>query len=352
MASPETRERVATHDFIAPDASQPVAMPVDAAGASFAERPDVAAIVVTFNRCALLTDLVDSLLQQTCPLQALFIVDNASSDGTEATMRRLAARHPVIRYLRLPINTGGSGGFSRGVRAAHEAGHRWFWLMDDDVRALPDGLAGLVPYLSHAGCIHGRRRDFDGKPFFWQARFCEPLAMPLPVFGNVFRDAPTFETSVGVFEGMLVAREVVDRIGFPDARFFIKWDDAIYGWLASKVTRVLYVDHYALERRRRQRQVDLGLRHLNEASDLYRFHTVRNRPLVRAYLQRANAYSPFWFAIGSALILGKEAVRLLLVEHQVHGFAALWRGWQASRGQTSRAVAPVGPEQGPRRKPT
>ena len=80
---------------------------------------------------------------------------------------------------------------------------------------------------------------------------------------------------------MLVSRAVVDRIGFPDARFFITWDDAIYGWLASQVTRVLYVDHYALERRRRQRQVNLGLRHLNDASDLYRFHTVRNRPLVR-----------------------------------------------------------------------
>jgi rhamnopyranosyl-N-acetylglucosaminyl-diphospho-decaprenol beta-1,3/1,4-galactofuranosyltransferase len=209
------------------------------------------------------------------------------------------------------------------------------------VRALPDGLAGLVPHMGSAGCIHGRRWDFDGKPFFWQCRFSERLAMPVPVPGNVFEQGPEFETNVGVFEGMLVAREVVDRIGFPDARFFITWDDAVYGWLASQVARVLYVDHYALERRRRQRQVDLGIRHLNDASDLYRYHTMRNRPLVKAYVQRAGVYSPIWFAIGSALIVCKEAMRLLVVQHEVRGFAALWRGWRASRCEAPRAAVPA-----------
>lgn len=325
--------------------ADPPASPSDGA-------PDVAAVVVTFNRCALLTDLIESLLSQTVPLAAILVVDNASSDETEMRMRAIAARHPRVHYLRSSTNSGGSGGFARGVRAAHAAGHRWFWLMDDDVRALPDGLAGLVRYMPLAGCIHGRRRDFNGKPFFWQTRFNEPLGMPVPVFGNLFRERPSFETNVGVFEGMLVSRAVVDHIGFPDARFFITWDDAIYGWLASRVSKVLYVDHYTLERRRRQRQVNLGLRHLNDASDLYRFHTVRNRPLVRDYVQRAGVYSPFWFAVGSALILCKEAVRLMLVEHQVKGFAALWHGWQASHDTMPPAATYYRPELRPRRKTT
>ena len=298
---------------------------------------DIAAVVVTYNRCALLADLVRSLLSQSYRLQRIFIVDNASSDGTEHYGRRIAAEEGSVTYLRCPTNTGGSGGFHTGVRAAFEAGHRWLWLMDDDVRALPDALAGLVPHLSRAGCVHGRRRDFDGKPFFWQMRFSEKLAMPVPVVGNVFRDGSEFETNVGVFEGMLIERTVVERIGFPDHRFFITWDDAIYGWLASKVTRVLYVDHYALERRRWQRQVNLGLRHLNDASDLYRFHTLRNRPLVREYVRGEGVYSPGWFAFGTVLIVLKETLRLLLVQHEVRGFAALWRGWFA--GRDSRPAA-------------
>ncbi len=297
---------------------------------------DVAAIVVTYNRCELLTDLIDSLLRQTCPLARIFIVDNASSDGTEAYGRHVSSRHPSVRYLRSPINTGGSGGFQIGVRAAFDAGHRWFWLMDDDVRAFPDALAGLVPHLAGAGCVHGRRRDFDGKPFFWQMRFSERLAMPVPVAGDVFRDRPEFETNVGVFEGMLIERSVVERIGLPDHRFFITWDDAIYGWLASKVTRVVYVDHYVLERRRWQRQIDLVVRHLNDASDLYRFHTLRNRPLVKQYVRDEGVYSPVWFAFGTVLIVLKETARLLLVQHEVRGFAALWRGWLAGRETPSQ----------------
>lgn len=305
-------------------------------GASARDEVDVAAVVVTFNRCGLLAELIVSLLRQTCPLRAIYIIDNASVDGTEAYGRRVAAEQPNVKYLRSPTNRGGSGGFSDGVRAAHAAGHRWLWLMDDDVRALPDGLAGLVPYLSRGGCIHGRRWDFNGKPFFWQARFCERLAMPLPVPGNVFRRGPEFRTNVGVFEGMLIARTVVDRIGLPDSRFFITWDDAIYGWLASKVTRVLYVNHFALERRRRQRQLNVGFRHFNDASDLYRFHTVRNRPLVKEYVRREGVYSPFWFGVGSALVVCKEAARLLLVQHEVGGFKALWRGWRAGRTSVPR----------------
>ncbi len=148
-------------------------------------------------------------------------------------------------------------------------------------------------------------------------------------------------TNVGVFEGMLVAREVVDRIGMPDPRFFITWDDAIYGWLASKVTRVLYVDHFALERRRAQRQIDLGFRHFNDASDLYRFHTMRNRPLVKEYMKRGGTYRPVWFALGSALVVIREAVRLLLVQHEVAGFAALWHGWRAGRQAQTRRGLPA-----------
>ena len=297
---------------------------------------DVAAIVVTHDRCDLVTELVSSLLDQSFPLRAIYVVDNASSDATEARLHEMSGRCPRVRYLRLPVNTGGSGGFCAGMRAAHANGHRWFWLMDDDVLALQDGLAGLVPYMAEAGCIHGRRWDFNGKPFFWQVRFSEFLGMPVPVVGDVFRDGPVFATNVGVFEGMLVSRETVDAIGPPDARFFLTWDDAIYGWLASKVTRVLYVDHYALVRRRTQRQLNLLVRHLNDASDLYRFHTMRNRPLVREYLKGAGALSIAGFAIGSTLVVAKEAFRLLFVQHEVAGFLALWHGWRASRGAVPR----------------
>jgi len=42
----------------------------------------IAAVVVTYNRKQLLGECVDSLLRQTHPLDALYIIDNCSTDGT------------------------------------------------------------------------------------------------------------------------------------------------------------------------------------------------------------------------------------------------------------------------------
>ena len=98
-----------------PSSGVPDAAPV-------AEDRDIAAVVVTFNRCRLLTDLVHSLLQQSHRLQAIFIVDNASSDDTERDARALAAEHPAVVYIRCTTNTGGSGGFCTGVRGGARRG--------------------------------------------------------------------------------------------------------------------------------------------------------------------------------------------------------------------------------------
>jgi GT2 family glycosyltransferase len=46
----------------------------------------IAAVVVTYNRKSLLVEGLDSLLRQSRPLDALYIIDNASADGTYETL--------------------------------------------------------------------------------------------------------------------------------------------------------------------------------------------------------------------------------------------------------------------------
>lgn len=47
--------------------------------------------------------------------------------------------------------------------------------------------------------------------------------------------------NVGCFEGMLISREIVNKIGFPNKNYFIVGDDLEYGFLASHYTNVSYV---------------------------------------------------------------------------------------------------------------
>lgn len=303
----------------------------------------VAAVVVTYNRKDYLAALLPSLLESTRPLDAIYVVDNASTDGTQDWLSATYGDNPVIRPVLLEDNTGGSGGFYAGVVRAYQDGHDWFWLMDDDVTAIPDGLEGLLRFAGRSGCIHGRRIDFHGGAFFWQPRINEFLGIPLPYLRDPFADGESvFETNSGVFEGMLVSREVVAQIGPPDPRFFITWDDAVYALMASRVTTVVYVDHFSLRRQREQRQMSLAVRHLNDASDLFRFHVMRNRGYLAHYLRDLGSYSRVGFAIGTALTLAKEFVRLLYVERTLKGTRALLRGWRAARTLMAATWEPVG----------
>ncbi|WP_159618510.1 glycosyltransferase [Arthrobacter zhaoguopingii] len=289
-------------------------------------------VITTYNRSDYLRGLLDSVRALRPAPTAVVVVDNASTDDTPGIIAEAAAQTPFpVHHHRLPTNTGGAGGFAAGMERALAEGADWLWIMDDDVTAVPGALAALAPFTEQYKCLHGRRWDAAGRPFFWQHRFVDFLGIHLPVPGDVFRDSPVFRTNVGCFEGMLVHSSVVREVGLPDARFFLGGDDSTYGWLISQTHEVAYVDAYVLSKARPQRQINLGIRHLNDSSDLSRFYAMRNRGLVAQYLRTRGRYVPAGFALGTLLTAGKEVLRLVAVERSVSGLPALARGWREGR---------------------
>lgn len=298
------------------------------------EAPDKIAIaIVTFNRSAFLAELLQSAAAMTTPAWRIVVVDNASTDDTQQVLADAQAWFPdgVLVNRLLDTNTGGSGGFSEGTRVALELGADWVWLMDDDVEILPDALERFAPWMERFGCIHGRRYDFDGSPFYWQAKFNQFLGVPLPYSVKDFDRGGYAVTNSGTFEGMLVSADVVRLIGLPDPRFFISWDDAAYAWLAAQHTTVVYVDEFVLKRKREQQQVNLGIRHLNDGSPLFRFHVIRNRAYVGKYFREYGKLNRLGFGLGTALTLAKEVFRLVVVQHTLNGVGDLVRGFRANR---------------------
>ncbi|WP_278259055.1 glycosyltransferase [Nocardioides convexus] len=108
----------------------------------------VQAVVVTFNRLAMLQRLVPRL-RETPGLERVLVVDNASTDGTGEWLAGLD--DPLVRHRTLPANTGGAGGFHDGLGWAVEEGADLVWLMDDDGLPDPDCLE------SAAGARRARR---------------------------------------------------------------------------------------------------------------------------------------------------------------------------------------------------
>ena len=70
--------------------------------------------------------------------------------------------------------------------------------------------------------------------------------------------------------------------------------------------------------------MDLGIRHLNDSSDLSRYYVMRNRGLVAQYLRVHGRFNRVGFALGTALTAAKEMLRLVAVEKTLRGGGRLW----------------------------
>jgi rhamnopyranosyl-N-acetylglucosaminyl-diphospho-decaprenol beta-1,3/1,4-galactofuranosyltransferase len=71
----------------------------------------------------------------------VIVVDNASTDGTAATVR---SHYPSVQLAELARNTGGAGGFACGIALALGKDADLIWLMDDDTVPEPDALRALL----------------------------------------------------------------------------------------------------------------------------------------------------------------------------------------------------------------
>ena len=285
----------------------------------------IAAVVVTFNRKALLLECLAGLLAQSRPVDRIFLIDNASTDGTREALEGAGfLSHPLIEYVPMATNTGGAGGFHHGLKVAFEAGYDWFWLMDDDVEPLPGGLADLLSFSERSGCIHGRRREADGSPNVWGETFDPRRVLTRPIADPLFTAGQESQAiSVACFEGMLIAREVVERIGYPDASFFIALDDTYYGYLASRVTPVLYVNRFVLQRKRAvdfMAQAVLGRRMM--LGGLAAYYLQRNRFLIARRLKSP----PLPFFLATLGFVGWNLVKELFMARSPARAATVLRG--------------------------
>lgn len=310
-----------------------------------------AIIIVTFKRQELLGVLFDSILTSTVAPWRIVVVDNENSQQTAQLVEAFSARvcdawgttdddpdaeggTARVVYVAEPKNIGGSGGFSHGVRRAYELGAEWFWLMDDDVAIEAEGLERLSQWTERYKVVQGQRYDFDGGPFYWQYRFWVPLGIYNPFATSKFDGSGCKPTNVSCFEGGLYAREVVRRIGFPDERFFLYWDDAIYGYLASKICEPVVVSDFVLRRTREMRNVGIGsVRQLNASSDMTRYYITRNRGHMARYFQLTGDFNRVAFGLGTFLTFAKEIIRILAVDrgHFRSGVGRLFAGWRDAR---------------------
>ncbi len=199
-----------------------------------APAPAVFAVVVTYNRRALLEECLAALAAQERAPDRVLVVDNASTDGTADYVRR---EHRDVQLLALSENQGGAGGFHEGLKAAHADGADWIWLMDDDTIARPDALAELLRVPDALGPLPDAA--LLSSKVVWTNGDLHPMNHPGFERDKTDRFIASCEQGLlpiraATFVSLLVHRSTIDEHGLPHKHFFIWSDDIEY---TARVTR-------------------------------------------------------------------------------------------------------------------
>jgi len=231
----------------------------------------VCAVVVTYNRKELLLECLEALRKQTRPLDAIYLIDNASTDNTpellkekgyiqelppkeldnpwekEFEMRNSTDGQNIkLYYVRMHENTGSSGGFYEGVKRAYEKGYDWLWLMDDDAEPKKDALEKLAVYfnkenISALAC----NVIFPSGEICYIHRGYIDLRKIYPLIQKPLEKGKykklVEEIDIASFVGILVNRKVIEKIGYPKKEFFIHHDDVEYCIRLRKLGKILLI---------------------------------------------------------------------------------------------------------------
>ena len=208
----------------------------------------VCAVVVTYNRKNLLKECLEALIKQTRPIQAIYLIDNASTDGTpdlllekdyikelppknlskpwekEFEIKNLTDEDTIkLYYVRMHENTGGAGGFHEGVKRGYERGYDWLWLMDDDGLPKNDCLEILLSKKDVADFLAPLVVRIDKKD-----EMSFGLGKGLMTIKECQLKAKDgiLENVANPFNGILISKKLVQKIGYPKKEMFI-WGDEI-----------------------------------------------------------------------------------------------------------------------------
>lgn len=184
------------------------------------------AIVVTYNRCSLLCENIQALLNQTI-LCDILVIDNNSTDNTKECVEKFK-KDSQLEYINTGKNLGGAGGFSIGMEYALTNGYRYAWLMDDDTIPEIDALESLE---NIAAKLENKFSFLSSRVNWIDGSLCAMNLQILPE--NINEDFCHLKDGIvpiqrASFVSFFANCDIAKKVGLPIKEFFIYGDDWEY----------------------------------------------------------------------------------------------------------------------------
>ena len=230
---------------------------------------DLSVIIVSWNTRDLLAQCLESVVRQqspdlrqqsnsaghlsvVCTLSSdVWVVDNASSDGSAAMVRE---RFPQVRLIENRENVGFARANNQGIRASTG---RYVLLLNSDTIVEPDALTRMVEFMDahpDAGIVGAYIRNPDRSPQYCFGRFPTITSETVFAFGlDLHRPfSARFAPQVGFEEdfietdwvlgaGLMVRRQALDRVGLFDEDYFMYSEEVDLAYRVKKAGWKVFV---------------------------------------------------------------------------------------------------------------
>ncbi|MGD9145399.1 MAG: glycosyltransferase family 2 protein [Anaerolineae bacterium] len=198
------------------------------------DRPLASVVIPNWNGVHHLPVCLDALQDQSYPHIEVILVDNGSTDGSQALVRE---QYPEVRLLALERNLGLTGGNNAGFRTARG---EILISLNNDTEAHPDFVEALMTALQEhpeAGMVAAKMLLFDRRDHIHSAGDGYG-SNGIPFNRGVWeKDEGQYDEPGWVFGGcggaVAYRRTMLDDIGLFDEAFFMYCEDVDLNWRAQ-----------------------------------------------------------------------------------------------------------------------
>jgi len=200
-------------------------------------------LIVTYNRLHKLRISINKWLNT--KVYKIVIVNNNSTDGTKEYLATISKNSKRIEVINLLQNTGGAGGFYKGLKYIHNEIKDYDWVVLHDDDAYPD--INSIDYFMKEKDVS--TADAYMSAVFYPSNKISPMNMPgyfpfknlkqaiktilkgnngFHIDINLYNQDKEIDIDFASFVGLFVSKKVIEKLGFPKKDFFIYGDDLEY----------------------------------------------------------------------------------------------------------------------------
>lgn len=191
----------------------------------------VSVLIPIFNEAEKVVSTVKCVMQQTYPIEDIYLLDDLSTDATQKTCRELEKKYEIVNHIRRDTKLGKAGNINALVAERAHALGEFILIVDGDVKLAPTCLEELVRDSGDADAVTGF--GYTRQPSAYVPKMLYEGMYWINCVFSFRKKAQTIRKAVFVVCGALTMyrRDVLRSVPIPDRTLT---EDTDYTWVLQE----------------------------------------------------------------------------------------------------------------------